>query len=307
MKTKSKLSIFALHQRLSRPGTTIVLAVFTLGFLMYLCTLLAVNMQKGWYAEVPGFYQERPDGTYDRGPYREIYTFEYYFKGYDFSGYRKDDIEPLTAASTTHYLVHTEIVFLASLFGVVLALILTRFKLRKSDDTINRLSLSKRSIYIMQWLSDFLFILYVWLAHLASLFLFYLIYMHLAPAELTYPQNLYSLFAGERYLYMLFPVLNPISAVRMLSLVLSVSFLPSIVFFRIKVYRDNNINIHIILTVIMLVGGMLAGLICWGFFQKGHVMSIIACASALVVALFFVLRLPKGETFSAAEPISETH
>lgn len=76
MKSKSKLSIYALQQKLSRPGATVVLTVFTLGYFLYLTALLVINMQKGWYVthEQQGW-----------NSFNEIYTFEYYFKSYDYS------------------------------------------------------------------------------------------------------------------------------------------------------------------------------------------------------------------------------
>jgi len=182
--SKSKLSIFALQQKFSRPGTTIVLTVFTLGYLAYLIILLAINMQKGWYAEVPRLEIEQPDAIYVYGSYKETYTYEYYFIGYDFSQYLKNGIETLTDSSTSHYLIRSEIVFFISLFCMTLALVIAHFKASNGGETLSRLSLSKRSIYVMQWLSDCIYTVHLWLSHLVVVFLFYLAY-YLNPRRHT--------------------------------------------------------------------------------------------------------------------------
>jgi len=112
------------------------------------------------------------------------------------------------------------------------------------------------------------------------IFLFYVIYNHFAPVGLTYPQNFYSLFASERYLYMLFPVLNPVSLVRMFSLVLAVSFLPSLISSVFEEVFDGESKAGALLLV-----GIHIGLICWGYYASSHVMSIIACLIALVAGI----------------------
>ena len=278
---KSKLSIFSLQQRLSRPGTTVVICIFSLGYLLYLFSLLAINMQKGWYS-----IQESPliRSTIYAVP-DETYTFEYFFRSYDnyFTGFPNN--------STTPFLVRSEIIFLGSLIAIVLALTLAHIKARKSGGTINRLSLPIRSIRIMQWLSDCVYTLLIWLLHLVVIFLFYIVYVHSAPVELTYPQNLYTLFIHERYLYLIFPVLNPVSIIRMSSLVLAVSFLPSV----ISMVVDDILDGQGFSLGMLFQPGVLAGLICWGFFSSNHIWSTVACAAAMIVGfLCFKHQLPKG-------------
>ena len=124
---KSKFSIFALHQRLSRPATTVVFAVFVVGYLLYLCTLLTINAQKGWYTK------QTPVEWGDHS-FNEIYTFEYYFKSYKSSDYgHYDGIEAYVTDSTTPYLIRSEPVFLVSLLGIVLALSLAHIKTKKNE------------------------------------------------------------------------------------------------------------------------------------------------------------------------------
>lgn len=289
MKTKSKLSIFALQQRLSRPGATSVLAVFTPGYLLYLVTLLVINMQKGWFA-----MQTPHGGANGWSTFNEIYTFEYYFKSYDYSLYSDNGAQALTD-STTPFLVRSEIVFLVSLVALVLALTMAHVKMNRGGDTIKRLPILSRSVKITQWLSDLVYTLFIWFAHLFVIFLFYMIYMHFAPAELAYPQNLYSLFAGERYLYMLFPVLNPISFVRMISLVTAISFLPSIISHIIDNLEDLGKGE-------LFIPILLVGLICWAYFQSGHVWSIVACLIAVITGILiykFYLPLPRRDDIDA--------
>lgn len=290
MKSKSNLSIFALQQRSSRPGATVVLIVFTLIYLLYLGTLLVINMQKGWFAvqnsnpeEIAGYNNE----VYivDRSAFNEVYPFEYYFKSTDYS-YRDNGVRDFTN-STTPFLIRSEIMFLISLAAMVLALTMAHVKINKGSDTIKRLPYLNSSVKVMQWMSDCAYVLLIWLAHLAVIFLFYVIYMFLAPIELKYPQNLYALFTGERYLYMLFPVLNPISLIRMLSLVLAVSFIPSFAFSIINdmsqkdSYGDGIPYGNKIFRLILLIG-----LICWGYFASSHIWSIIVCIAAMVIGYF---------------------
>lgn len=286
MKTKSKLSIFALQQRLSRPGATSVLAVFTPGYLLYLVTLLVINMQKGWFA-----MQTPHGGANGWSTFNEIYTFEYYFKSYDYSLYSDNGAQALTD-STTLFLVRSEIVFLVSLVALVLALTMAHVKMNRGGDTIKRLPILSRSVKITQWLSDLVYTLFIWFAHLFVIFLFYMIYMHFAPAELAYPQNLYSLFAGERYLYMLFPVLNPISFVRMILLITAISFLPTLISSVIDGFYVGNLFILI----------LLVGLICWGYFASDHIGSIVICGIAMVASILFYrfyLPLPRRDDIDA--------
>jgi len=282
----SKLSIYTLQQKLSRPGTTVVFAIFVLGYVIYLTVLLGINMHKGWFAA-----QRLPGGEHY---FDEVYTFDYYFKSYDYSNYRRNDVQPLSD-STTPFLVRSEVVFIASLFAMVVPLTLARQKAVKGDDTIKRIPLSDKSVYFMQWLSDFANTLCIWLLHLTVIFVFYILYICLAPSELTYPQNLYALFASERYLYMLFPVLNPVSLARMLPLVMAVSFLPSVIS---SFFENSLLDLDLKKTIPRVL--LLAGLICWGCFDTGHVRSIVACAIAFVAGgLMFIAGLPEGDDVSA--------
>ena len=282
----SKLSIFGLQKKLSRPGTTVVFSVFVLAYFVYLTVLLGINMHKGWFAT-----HKMQGGELC---INEVYTFEYYFRGSENSRRHLHSVDPLSG-STTPFLVRSETVFITSLFAMVIPLTLARQKARKSGDTLRRLSLSNKSIFVMQWLSDFANTLCLWLSHLTVIFAFYIVYICLAPIELTYPQNLYALFAGERYLYMLFPVLNPVSLARMLPLILAVSFLPSVIssFFENSL-RDLDLK-KTIPRVLFLIG-----LICWGYYDSWHVRSIIVCVIALVAGLIvFISGLPKGDAVSA--------
>jgi hypothetical protein len=284
---KSKFSIFALHQRLSRPATTVVFTIFVLGYLLYLCTLLTINAQKDWYTE-------QAPVEWDGISFYEIYTFEYYFKGIDYTIVSVNDTKTYVTNSTTPYLIHSEPVFLVSLLGIVLALSLAHIKTEKNE-TMKRLPVLDRTAKVMQWSSDFIYTLCIWLSHLIVIFLFYMIYNHFAPVELTYPQNLYLFFATVRYLYMLFPVLNPISLVRMFSLVFAVSFLPSFISLAFGNILDRKSKVRTLLSV-----GIKIGLICWGYFASTHVMSIIACLIALAAGVFnfvnYISMLPEGET-----------
>ena len=148
---------------------------------------------------------------------------------------------------------------------------------------MKRLPVLGRSVKVMQWLSDFIYTLCIWLSHLVVIFLFYMIYNHFAPVELTYPQNFYSLFASERYLYMLFPVLNPLSLFRMLSLVLAVSFLPSLISSAFERIWDGESKAKA-----FLLAAIHIGLICWGYFASSHLMSMIACLVALTAGIIII-------------------
>jgi len=259
-KGKGKFSIFALQQQLGRPGTTVVFAVFLLGYLLYLCVMLGIIAQKGWASL-------RSQITYGS----EIYTFEYFFKSYDYSNY---DFIPYPD-STTPYLIRSEPVFLVSLVSMVFALTLAHFKARTGGATIDRLSFSRRKVCVVQWLSDLASTLCVWLSHLVVIFLFYAVFTLFAPAGLKYPQNLYMLFASERYLYMLFPVLNPISLIRMLSLALAVSFLPSL----ISTAFEEHVSAYRI-ALALLYGGISVGTLYWGYSSSDQIWSLIACLIA---------------------------
>lgn len=316
---KSRFSIFALQQRMSRPGSTAVFAVFLVGYLLYLCILLGINTREGWYSS---FQWSRTGQQYDKSfqsyeqevtySHTYAYTFAYFFKGDDYI-----NAGNVPFLDTTPYLIPSELVFPISLVSMVFALTLARFKVRKGGATLRRLSLPGRSIYIMQWLSDLVHTLCVWLLHLAVIFLFYTAYMRFAPAELTYPQNLYMLFASERYLYMLFPVLNPISLARMLPLVVAVSLLPSLISSAFESIYDSVADSHLPslgssvfesifgvdsnMGALVLVG-VSVGVTCWGYFSSDRTWSPVIClfAMAVVVSTNFyrIRKLRKGEKFN---------
>jgi len=226
-------------------------------------------MQAGWFTQLETQHG-LPFGT-------EFYTFEYYFRSYSYSQ-TNIIIQPVT---TTQFLIRSEIVFLASLVAIVATLTLAHVKVGSGSDTIGRLSTSRRSVITMQWLSDCAYTLTVWLSHLVVIFLIYIFYISLAPDELIYPNNLYRLFAMERYLYLLFPVLNPLSLIRMVSLVLAISFLPSLISRIIDSILEKGFAPGKLVLPTILIG-----LICWGYFSGSHAASLILCAIAALVGAF---------------------
>ena len=249
MKPKSKLSIFALQQSSSRPGVTIVFTVFTLGYLLYLIAIRVINTQTTWL-----------------NMWR--FRFEDYFMNNN-------------AMGMTSYLIRSEIVFLASLIVLVLVLSLAYVKVNKGIDTIKRLSISDRSVRLMQWLSDCAYTLGMWLAHLTVIILFYIfnvLYYHSDQMDLN---RLYTIFACERYLYMLFPIMNPLSLVRMLSLVIAISFLPSLISGIIDNILEKTFSIRNLFAPILLIG-----LIGLSYFTPGHELSLIVCVIAMIVGVF---------------------
>ena len=275
MMMKSRFAVFALQQRLSRRGIIIVLAVFGLGYLLYLNILLSVTLQEDWMKDERTARIEAGWHVYDE----VSYPFESYFKESSESPDWTINIKP--------YLIPSETVFLLSLFIMVLALTLAHVTMRKGCCIINRLPLPKRSVFFMQWLSDFFHTVCIWLSHLAVIFMFNIIYMHRVPIELAYSQNLYSLFAFERYLYLLFPVLNPIAFIRMIALMLSVSFLPAALssFFEdISVLRSTGYW-HGFDLKVSGMSILLIGLILLGYYESGHLSSIITCSIAMIVGI----------------------
>lgn len=250
--------------------------------------LLFINMQKGW------FTTQAPEGY---SLFNEIYTFDYFFKSNQYgSGIRLTN-------STTSFLLRSEIVFLISIVAMIFALILAHVKMNKGNETISRLPILNPSVKTMQWLSDFLYTLCIWLAHLVGIFVFYIIYTRLAPAELRYSQSLYQLFAGERYLYMLFPVLNPLSWIRMFSLMLAISFLPSLISKVIEDFEENDFSDDSS-GIRLLSIAPLIGFIGWGYFASSHLWSIIACMAAAVIGfLIFRGELRKGRVIDAEESV----
>jgi len=271
MKTNSRLSVFALQQKSGRPAAAMVLTVFALIYFLHLLTLLIINMQAGWFTQLESQYG-LPVG---------LYTFEYYFRSNFYIDYGISIGNNVQPATTTQFLIRSEIVFTASLIAIVAALTLAHVKVNRGNDTIRRLSVSHRSVTTIQWLSDCAYTLTVWLSHLVVICLFYILYISLAPAELIYPNNLFRLFARERYLYFLFPVLNPLSLIRMLSLTLAISFLPSLISGIIDSILEKE-----------FIPGMLApamisiGLICWSCFSSSHIGSLLLCLSSMLVSAF---------------------
>lgn len=272
MKSKNKLSIFALQHKLSRPLATIVLIGFSLGYLLYLVTLLIINAKKGWFTVQ---FESIPILKLN-----EIYTFEYYFMSYNYSNIYSNYINASLSNSTTPFLLRSEIIFFMSIVAIVIALTISHIKMDSGSGTTGRLSLSDSSIKTMQWLSDFIHIVFIWLIHIIIIFLFYVIYMHFAPAELKYPQNLYMLFASEGYLYLLFPILNPVSLIRMISLITAVSFLPSII---ADIFSDT--KEFSLKSLIMPI--LPAVLICLAFFASSHIWSIIAGLLAMFACIIY--------------------
>ena len=268
MKSKSKQSIFALQQKLSTPGATVVLTVFTLGYFLYLACLLLINTKNGWFEEPPF-----PILRYF--PLLECYHAPHYIE-YPFEFHKK----------IIQLLFRSESVFLFSLIALVAVLTLTHVKMNRGKDTINRLSIKNPSIKIMQWLSDFVYTILIWLSHLIVFFLFHLFYMYLAQNELIYLQNLYTLFASERYLYMLFPVLNPLSFVRMISLAIAVSALPCFISILIDDIKEPETPTFFVSTIVV-------GLIWWGYVESKHVYSIVICVIAATVSISYITYLCK--------------
>ena len=249
MKPKNKFSIFALQQSSSRPGATIVFAVFTLGYLLYLIAIRVINTETTWF---------------------NIWRFR--FEDFFVNNY---------AMGMTSYLIRSEIVFLVSLIAIVLVLTLAHVKMNKGIDTIKRLSISDRSVKLMQWLSDCAYTLGIWLAHLAVIFLFYIFNMLFYHSNQIDPNRLYTIFASERYLYMLFPILNPLSLVRMLSLVIAISFLPSLISGIIDNILEKTFSIRNLFAPILLIG-----LIGLSYFTPGHGLSLIVCVIVMIVGVF---------------------
>ena len=286
MMVRSRFSIFALQQRLSRPGTTIVFAVFTLGYLLYLTILLSITLQEGDVKEIiPQWGDQVVDYEwYENVLIKVSYPFNFYFSnnyGSDYYGYS------MLPNSVKPFVIRSETIFLISLFTMVLVLTLAHVKARKGRYIINRLPLSLRSVYAMQWLSDFVHVLCLWLSHLAVIFIFYMIYMYKAPAEFTYPQNLYTLFADEQYLYLLFPILNPISFARMFTLMFAVSVLPASLasFFEdisilLSPQHERWFDLGRAYMTMALIG-----LILWAYYESGHLSSITVCSIAMVVGV----------------------
>lgn len=201
------------------------------------------------------------------------YAYDLYFTG----GYTSY----LTDTAAFRFLIHSEIVFLVSLIALVFALTLAHIKMDKGSDTLKRLSILSPRVKIMQWLSDYVYTLLIWLSHLVVIFLFYVIYISLTTAELVHPHYFYQLFARERYLYMLFPILNPLSLIRMLSLVLAISFLPSLISDIIENISGKEFSIGDLFMPILLIG-----LIGWGYFEPTHEWSLIVCVIAMIVGAF---------------------
>jgi len=283
MKPSSKLAIFALQQKSSRPGATIVLTVFTLVYFLYLLTLLIINVQAGWFAQL--------ETQYEYSTFTELYNFEYYFRSYSYNDYNIS----IQTTTTTQFLVRSEIMFIASLTAMVIVLAMAHYKATNGSDTIKRLSISHRSVKVMQWLSDCVYIFTIWLSHLVVIFAFYIVYLSLAPDELIYPNNLFLLFAKERYLYLLFPVLNPLSLIRMLSLILAISFLPSLISGIIDSILEKDFEFGMLVLPIILIG-----IISWSFLSSGHIASLILCAIAAFAGVFcFGVHLFGGGTANA--------
>jgi len=290
MKTNSRLSVFALQQRLSRPLTTVVLSVFTAGYLIYLTILLVINMQKGWFTVM-----EQPELL----SLTEIYDFQYYFSSYDYSSFSRFfttnyqtgmhieyDSKIFLANSTTPFLIRSEIIFWCSVVSMVFALIPAHTKMNKGGETIRRLPVFRSTTIVMQWLSDFVYILSIWFSHLVVIFLFYLLYASLAPAQLISVQNLYSLFTGEYYLYMFFQVVNPVSIIRMVSLVLAISFLPSLVSYLL--FDPDPLILKLTCLLILI------WMIYWSILPKGDLGGIFACAAAMMTGILgFIFTLRK--------------
>ena len=286
MKTNSRLSVLLLQQKSSRPGAPIVLTVFTLVYFLYLLTILIINMQAGWFVR-----QVAENGIIE---YSEVYTFDYYFNSNNYISREYDKPVP---ASTTPYLIRSEIIFLASLASIVLVLTAAHVRMRSGNDTMKRLSISHRSVIAMQWLSDFIYTLSLWFSHLAVIFLLHMVYVRLAPWDLVHQSNLYTLFAAERYLYMLFPVVNPLSLIRMFSLILAISFLPSLISGIIDSILEKDF-----FPGIFVLPTILTGLICWSYFSSSHTGSLILCViAALVGAFCFYVPLLGGGVTNAKQ------
>jgi len=243
-------------------------------------------MQAGWFVR-----QVAENGIIE---YSEVYTFDYYFNSNNYISREYDKPAP---ASTTPFLIRSEIIFLASLASIVIALTMAHVKMRSGNDTMNRLSISHRSVITLRWLSDFIYTLSLWFSHLAVIFLFHMVYVRLAPWDLVHPSNLYSLFTAERYLYMLFPVVNPLSLVRMFSLILAISFLPSLISGIIESILEKDFT-----PGIFVLSTILTGLICWSYFSSDHTWSLILCViAALVGAFCFSVPLLRGGVANAKQ------
>ena len=286
MKTNSRLSVLLLQQKSSWPGAPIVLTVFTLVYFLYLLTMLIINMQAGWFVR-----QVAENGIIE---YSEVYTFDYYFNSNSYTSREYDKPVP---ASTTPFLIRSEIIFLTSLASIVLVLTAAHIRMRSGNDTMKRLSISHRSVIAMRWLSDFIYTLSLWFSHLAVIFLFHMVYVRLAPWDLVHPSNLYTLFAEERYLYMLFPVVNPLSLIRMFSLILAFSILPSLISSVIGRIQEKDFT-----PGIFVLSTILTGLICWSYFSSDHTWSLILCViAALVGAFCFSVPLLRGGVANAKQ------
>jgi len=300
MKSNSKSSIFALQQKLSRPGITVVLAIFMFMYLLYLVILLTINLQKG------GFALQTPETEkivgYDNSVYEvdysfnEVYPFSYYFKSYKYNK-RDDGISNLTN-STTPYLIRSETVFLASLATLVIVLTHAHTKANNGYETIERIPLSKQSIKTIQWLSDFVSTLGVWMAHLAVIYVFYVIYMLFSPDHLIHTQSLYKLFVSERYLYMLFPVISLTALLRMLPLLLAISLLPSIIsdiFFQKQNASTDEDTKNLPLGGLIFTLFIIA-LIYWGYFSSHQDLSVFISVLVMFLNLaYFTSAFTEGE------------
>ena len=287
MKQKNKLSVFALQQRLNRPIMTIVMLVFTLGYLLYLVILLTINAKKGWFTTLE--YRTTSGTMYEN----EIYNLGYFFQSFK-SGFKDYPIN--FSNSTTPFLIRSEIIFFFSLIAVVVALTVANVKMNRNSYMLKRLSISSGSTKTIRCLSDCINIALMWFLHVGVIVIFSIIYSHFAPLELKDPQNLYRLFASERYLYLLFPVLNPISLIRMITLIIGISPLPYYISRIFNEKKDEGVSIGSIVVSVILIG-----LFCWCYFAKGHVMSLVICIITGCAGILLHLYRIYGEDYESDE------